>query len=418
MISASQKRNVIPAVCEVEVDCRLLPGQHPEHVEPMIRAVLGGDIDYDLEWIEARGGTRSALDTPLWPRSRSSSPRPSRARGPRRLRAPASPTATGCARRSARSPTASSRRGRAAARGRGVAHPLRRRAHPGCRPRARRRLAAPRGARRAGAEATTLRRDGQGEGPARRYGAPERRARARSAFVGVRDPARGRADRSCVGAQAPAGVTDREPAPAWPCPAGRGAPAPAADQGQAAERDVAAGEFAHARLDARRGGGHPRPPRVEVAAGREGAAVGDCLVRARGDGVALGRARGVSRRGAHLDRQLRAREARDEGARALRWASRRPARRHVCDRQRPRRARARAAPEARAGGCADRCDCGGNRGLRLDDAASRESARAGAGEAGTRAPAPLLDRGAQRRAARGSRGGAQGVPRARACRRS
>jgi acetylornithine deacetylase/succinyl-diaminopimelate desuccinylase-like protein len=66
-ISASQKRNIIPAVCDVEVDCRLLPGQHPEHVEPMIRAVLGGDIEYELEWIErAQGGTRSALDTPLW----------------------------------------------------------------------------------------------------------------------------------------------------------------------------------------------------------------------------------------------------------------------------------------------------------------------------------------------------------------
>jgi acetylornithine deacetylase/succinyl-diaminopimelate desuccinylase-like protein len=66
IISASRKRNVIPALCEIEVDCRLLPGQHPEHVEPMIRAVLGGDVDYDLEWIEARGGTRSPLDTPLW----------------------------------------------------------------------------------------------------------------------------------------------------------------------------------------------------------------------------------------------------------------------------------------------------------------------------------------------------------------
>ena len=66
MISASRKRNVIPALCEIEVDCRLLPGQHPEHVEPMIRAVLGGDVDYELEWIEARGGTRSSLDTPLW----------------------------------------------------------------------------------------------------------------------------------------------------------------------------------------------------------------------------------------------------------------------------------------------------------------------------------------------------------------
>ncbi len=66
IVSASKKRNVIPAICEVEIDCRLLPGQHPEHVEPLIRAVLGGDVKYDLEWIEARGGTRSALDTPLW----------------------------------------------------------------------------------------------------------------------------------------------------------------------------------------------------------------------------------------------------------------------------------------------------------------------------------------------------------------
>jgi acetylornithine deacetylase/succinyl-diaminopimelate desuccinylase-like protein len=66
IVSASVKRNVIPAVCELEVDCRLLPGQHPEHVEPLIRAVLGGDIDYELEWIEARGGTRSPLGTPLW----------------------------------------------------------------------------------------------------------------------------------------------------------------------------------------------------------------------------------------------------------------------------------------------------------------------------------------------------------------
>jgi acetylornithine deacetylase/succinyl-diaminopimelate desuccinylase-like protein len=83
IISASSKRNVIPALCTIEVDCRLLPGQHPEHVEPMIRAVLdagsivggaddarrrarGGDVDYELEWLEPEGGTRSSLDTPLW----------------------------------------------------------------------------------------------------------------------------------------------------------------------------------------------------------------------------------------------------------------------------------------------------------------------------------------------------------------
>ena len=66
MVSASRKINVIPAVCELEVDCRLLPGQHPEHVEPVIRAVLGGDVEYELEWIGPQGGTRSPLDTPLW----------------------------------------------------------------------------------------------------------------------------------------------------------------------------------------------------------------------------------------------------------------------------------------------------------------------------------------------------------------
>jgi len=66
MVSASRKRNVIPAVCELEVDCRLLPGQHPELVEPLIRAVLGTDVEYDLEWIESQGGTRSPLDTSLW----------------------------------------------------------------------------------------------------------------------------------------------------------------------------------------------------------------------------------------------------------------------------------------------------------------------------------------------------------------
>ena len=66
IISASRKRNVIPALCTIEVDCRLLPGQHPKHIEPMLHAVLGGDVEYELEWLEPEGGTRSSLDTPLW----------------------------------------------------------------------------------------------------------------------------------------------------------------------------------------------------------------------------------------------------------------------------------------------------------------------------------------------------------------
>jgi acetylornithine deacetylase/succinyl-diaminopimelate desuccinylase-like protein len=66
MISASRQRNVIPALCEVGVDCRLLPGQTQGDAEPLIRSVLGNDVAYDLVWREAQGGTRSELETPLW----------------------------------------------------------------------------------------------------------------------------------------------------------------------------------------------------------------------------------------------------------------------------------------------------------------------------------------------------------------
>src|SRR6187200_593237 len=70
MIGASERRNVIPAVCEVTVDCRLLPGQTPETVDPFVREALrAAAVDeacYELEWIERWGGTRSSMDTPLW----------------------------------------------------------------------------------------------------------------------------------------------------------------------------------------------------------------------------------------------------------------------------------------------------------------------------------------------------------------
>jgi acetylornithine deacetylase/succinyl-diaminopimelate desuccinylase-like protein len=65
MIEASPKRNVIPALCELTVDCRLLPGQKPEQVELEIRACLG-DADYELEWQDGYGGTRSPMASPLW----------------------------------------------------------------------------------------------------------------------------------------------------------------------------------------------------------------------------------------------------------------------------------------------------------------------------------------------------------------
>ncbi|HEU4942031.1 MAG TPA: M20/M25/M40 family metallo-hydrolase [Gaiellaceae bacterium] len=64
-IVASQKKNVIPSRCEVTVDCRILPGRTQAQVEAQLRAYLG-DAQFDLEWIEGQGGTRSPLETPLW----------------------------------------------------------------------------------------------------------------------------------------------------------------------------------------------------------------------------------------------------------------------------------------------------------------------------------------------------------------
>lgn len=65
MISASAKRNVIPALCEVTVDCRLLPGQTQAEAEEIVRGALGEDA-YELVFTEGHGGTRSPAEGPLW----------------------------------------------------------------------------------------------------------------------------------------------------------------------------------------------------------------------------------------------------------------------------------------------------------------------------------------------------------------
>jgi acetylornithine deacetylase/succinyl-diaminopimelate desuccinylase-like protein len=62
---ASDKRNVIPALCEITVDVRLLPGQTPADAEATLREWLG-EGDYELENTEAQGGTRSPVGGPLW----------------------------------------------------------------------------------------------------------------------------------------------------------------------------------------------------------------------------------------------------------------------------------------------------------------------------------------------------------------
>ncbi len=65
MVEASHQRNVVPALCEVTVDCRLLPGQGREEAEAALRACIGQG-DYDLEWLHGYGGTRSPMSSPLW----------------------------------------------------------------------------------------------------------------------------------------------------------------------------------------------------------------------------------------------------------------------------------------------------------------------------------------------------------------
>ena len=65
VIRASDKRNVIPAVCEVTLDVRLLPGQSPAEAEGALRACLG-DGDYELVSLAQHGGTRSQIGGPLW----------------------------------------------------------------------------------------------------------------------------------------------------------------------------------------------------------------------------------------------------------------------------------------------------------------------------------------------------------------
>jgi acetylornithine deacetylase/succinyl-diaminopimelate desuccinylase-like protein len=64
-ITSSPARNVIPRACQVTCDCRVLPGQDRAEVEREVRAALGA-LEYELDWGECTGGSRSALGTPLW----------------------------------------------------------------------------------------------------------------------------------------------------------------------------------------------------------------------------------------------------------------------------------------------------------------------------------------------------------------
>jgi acetylornithine deacetylase/succinyl-diaminopimelate desuccinylase-like protein len=67
MAVASSRRNVIPSLCEITVDCRVSPGVDPDTVLESVRGFLGdGDGAFELVPVERRGGTRSRTDGLLW----------------------------------------------------------------------------------------------------------------------------------------------------------------------------------------------------------------------------------------------------------------------------------------------------------------------------------------------------------------
>ena len=66
MIGASDKRNVMPSKAWVELDCRILPGTSAADVERAVRARLGADVPYELEWPEPLiPGNASPPDGPV-----------------------------------------------------------------------------------------------------------------------------------------------------------------------------------------------------------------------------------------------------------------------------------------------------------------------------------------------------------------
>jgi acetylornithine deacetylase/succinyl-diaminopimelate desuccinylase-like protein len=66
MLSASSKRNVMPARASVELDCRILPGTTEADVEREVRARLGDEVAFELSWPESLvAGSSSCPDGPV-----------------------------------------------------------------------------------------------------------------------------------------------------------------------------------------------------------------------------------------------------------------------------------------------------------------------------------------------------------------
>ena len=216
-------------------------------------------------------------------------------------------------------------------------------------------------------------------------------------------------------AQAARRLARDDAAPARPGAARRGLRgAPAGQAGAARGEDAVRGPHrVHARWPAPRSPSRSlrRTPAQRDGAGAHRRAARDRPGRAH---RAQRLARRLPRRRAHRDRQLRAGPADREGARALRLPSRRPAASSprppaTCS---PRARRSELRPAARLaaslGAVAAATEIFGWMTRHPDRRLARALARPG-----PRAPASALDRRAERGPARGRRGGARGLPRAR-----
>ena len=221
--------------------------------------------------------------------------------------------------------------------------------------------------------AATLSGNERGEDPARRHGAPERRARARPDGVGVRDPPRGRRARGRVRAQAVPRLARDEPVAPRPGPARGGVRTAAAGE---AERSRRRSSRCRARACSRRWSAsrsRAGDPRLARCGRPRGSSLAGLLSLAPAALALRGGELAAYHGAEHISIGTYEHGARrDEGARALRrriWSARSSLTTAAGNVARRPRARARRGTGPRGGAArrARRVD----RDLRLDDAPSR-----------------------------------------------
>lgn len=67
VVHAGERTNLIPDTAVAEIDGRTLPGQRPEDLIRELRALLGGELELEIEVLErASGAMNHPPDSPLW----------------------------------------------------------------------------------------------------------------------------------------------------------------------------------------------------------------------------------------------------------------------------------------------------------------------------------------------------------------